>query len=200
MKPWAKYTFNGKEWIPDREADIITHLKEEKEKRYQESLQRTYQKWGEKLRAAFDTMIEEELTKGIKTMSTTIAPTNVITFTYLNAGDDANPVVLVTGVSEDHVMGYNLNYYKEKGLAFRKYTRCFMSNVENLTENSLKPKVLKFKDLAIGTKFVEKGYPQNIFVKTDLTKAVILTGNHPFNAKDIGRIVNGYEDIKVEKV
>ena len=63
----------------------------------------------------------------------TIAPTNVIAFHYTNAKIDYNPIVLVTHVEVGYIGGYNLNYYNDSGLTYRKYTRSFMENIKNLT-------------------------------------------------------------------
>jgi len=99
----------------------------------------------------------------------TIALTNVITFNY-SSGNDASPIVLVTGVDDKYITGYNLNYHKEQGLTYRKYLRTAMSNVQNMTEEILeaakaKTNPTQFKDFKKGQKFTVHFWPGKIFTK-----------------------------------
>jgi len=137
----------------------------------------------------------------------------VISFRYNNANDDKNPVVLVTGVSEDHVMGYNINYFRGGDLAFRKYSRIYMTEVRNLTEEAIapKPKKLTIRDLKIGDKFkyannqewsgvvigdVEKG---GSGLKYDKRKVVLLSTSPGSNLL-AGSIVHEIASAEVVKV
>lgn len=161
MKDWIKYTYNPKEhgWFGDRPTAYMQAIwdEETKQKFWREKYTKPYDKMREDLVKTLNDKIDMTFEEVEKDLNMNIAVTNVVTFRYLNAGQDQNPVVLVTGVSDEFIWGYNLNYYKADGLMFRKYSRSSIIDLENLTEQAIdsqKPKPKLFaKDLKIGQKF-----------------------------------------------